>query len=76
MAIMKVNKVCSKENNTSTKKYPAKITVRIINCNKKLLKATPIQRNNFKTNGIYVFWEEIDEIIGIKNVLFGMKLFL
>ena len=43
---------------------------------KKLLKATPHQRNNFKTNGVHVFWDEIDEIIGIKNVLFGKKLFL
>ena len=43
---------------------------------KKLQKATPIQRNNFKTNGIHVFWDDIDEIIGVKNVLFGKKLIL
>lgn len=43
---------------------------------KKLSKATPKQRNNFKTNGIHVFWDDIDEIIGIKNILFGKELFL
>ncbi len=42
----------------------------------KLLKATLQQRNNYKTNGIHVFWDDIDEIIGVKNVLFGKKLFL
>ncbi len=41
---------------------------------KKLLHATPAQRTNFKTNGIHVFWDDIDEIIGIKNVLFGKHL--
>lgn len=43
---------------------------------KKLAKATPEQRKNFKTNGTHVFWDEIDEIIGIKNILFGKHLFL
>jgi len=42
----------------------------------KLMKATQQQRNNYKTNGVHVFWDDIDEIIGIKNVLFGKKLFL
>ena len=43
---------------------------------KKLLKASQEQRKNFKTNGTHVFWDEIDEIIGIKNILFGKQLFL
>ncbi len=43
---------------------------------KKLLKATSEQRKNFKTNGMHVFWDEIDEIIGVKNILFGKHLFL
>ena len=43
---------------------------------KKLLKATSEQRKNFKTNGTHVFWDEIDEIIGVKNILFGKQLFL
>jgi hypothetical protein len=47
-----------------------------IKWSKKLLKATPEQRKNFKTNGIHVFWDEVDEIIGIKNILFGKQLFL
>lgn len=47
-----------------------------INWSKKLLKATPRQRQNFKNNGIHVFWDDIDEIIGVKNILFGRELFL
>ena len=43
---------------------------------KKLLKAKPKQRRNFKNNGIHVFWDDVDEIIGIKNILFGRELFL
>ena len=37
----------------------------------KLLKASHDLRGNFKNNGYHVFWDDIDEIIGIKNVLFG-----
>lgn len=47
-----------------------------IKWSKKLLKATHEQRQNFKNNGIHVFWDDIDEIIGIKNILFGKELFL
>ena len=43
---------------------------------KKLLKATEKQRRNFKNNGIHVFWDDVDEIIGVKNILFGKELFL
>ena len=43
---------------------------------KKLQKATPEQRRNYKTNGVHVFWDDVDEIIGVKNILFGKKLFL
>ena len=43
---------------------------------KKLLKAKPKQRRNFKNNGIHVFWNDVDEIIGVKNILFGRELFL
>ncbi|HEV2832092.1 MAG TPA: DUF2442 domain-containing protein [Hanamia sp.] len=47
-----------------------------INWSKKLFKATAKQRQNFKNNGIHVFWDDVDEIIGIKNILFGKELFL
>ena len=47
-----------------------------LNWSKKLLKATSKQRLNFKNNGIHVFWDDVDEIIGIKNILFGKELFL
>lgn len=43
---------------------------------KKLLKAKPAQRQNFKNAGIHVFWDDVDEIIGVKNILFGKELFL
>jgi Protein of unknown function (DUF2442) len=43
---------------------------------KKLKKAKPAQRANYKTNGIHVFWDDVDEIIGVKNILFGKELFL
>jgi hypothetical protein len=47
-----------------------------ISWSKKLLKATVKQRQNLKNNGIHVFWDDVDEIIGVKNILFGKELFL
>ena len=43
---------------------------------KKLQKAKPKQRQNFKNAGIHVFWDDVDEIIGVKNILFGRELFI
>lgn len=43
---------------------------------KKLQKATSMQRQNFKNTGIHIFWDDIDEIIGVKNILFGRELFI
>ena len=43
---------------------------------KKLQKAKPSQRQNFKNTGIHVFWDDLDEIIGVKNILFGKALFI
>ncbi len=43
---------------------------------KKLQKAKPRQRQNFKNAGIHVFWNDVDEIIGVKNILFGKELFI
>jgi len=43
---------------------------------KKLLKAKHAQRQNFKNAGIHVFWDDVDEIIGVKNILFGKELFI
>ncbi|GAB2560873.1 DUF2442 domain-containing protein [Spirosoma areae] len=34
-----------------------------------LTNATPEQRQNFSHSAYHVFWDEIDEIIGVKNVL-------
>ncbi|MEY4876555.1 MAG: hypothetical protein RL708_1704 [Bacteroidota bacterium] len=43
---------------------------------RKLNKATHKQRSNFKNNGAHIFWDDVDEIIGVKNILFGKQLFL
>ena len=43
---------------------------------KKLQKAKPIQRRNYKNTGIHIFWDDVDEIIGVKNILFGKELFV
>lgn len=43
---------------------------------KKLQKAKPRQRQNFKNAGTHVFWDDVDEIIGVKNILFGKELFV
>ena len=43
---------------------------------KKLQKAKAHERQNFKNTGIHVFWDDVDEIIGIKNILFGKELFI
>jgi len=32
------------------------------------LKATPQQRHNFKNGGVHIFWDGVDEIIGVKNI--------
>jgi hypothetical protein len=43
---------------------------------KKLEKAKAHERKNFKNTGIHVFWDDVDEIIGVKNILFGKELFI
>ncbi|MDB5223376.1 MAG: hypothetical protein JWN83_2043 [Chitinophagaceae bacterium] len=43
---------------------------------KKLQSANQQQRQNFRNNGIHVFWDDVDEIIGVKNILFGKQLFI
>lgn len=43
---------------------------------KKLQNAKPRQRQSFKNAGTHVFWDDVDEIIGIKNILFGKELFI
>ncbi|WP_232325924.1 DUF2442 domain-containing protein [Spirosoma montaniterrae] len=35
-----------------------------------LTNATPEQRQRFSFSAYHVFWDELDEIIGIKNVLY------
>ena len=36
-----------------------------------LKKATTKQRSNYLINGRFVFWDDIDEIIGVKNLFDG-----
>lgn len=37
----------------------------------KLKKATKAQRDNYEVQGHFIFWDDIDEIIGVKNLLNG-----
>ena len=36
---------------------------------------TDEQRNNVIVNELFAFWDDIDEIIGVENVLFGNRLY-
>ncbi len=47
-----------------------------MNWSEKLQNATAIERKKFSFLDYFIFWDELDEIIGIKNVLFGQKLWL
>ncbi len=42
----------------------------------KLLNAAPEQRQNVTFTPYNAFWDDIDEIIGVENVLYGEKLYL
>jgi hypothetical protein len=41
-----------------------------------LFNATPEQRGTFTVSPWNVFWDGLDEIIGIENLLYGQKLWL
>lgn len=43
---------------------------------KLLSTASVSQRANFIMSAYNVFWDDIDEIIGVENVLFGKELYL
>ena len=40
----------------------------------KLVSASPEQRQDFEFNAHFIFWDAIDEIIGVRNILFGKQL--
>ncbi|QMW01898.1 DUF2442 domain-containing protein [Spirosoma foliorum] len=40
----------------------------------KLAEATQEQRQAFEFNAHFIFWDSIDEIIGVRNILFGKQL--
>ncbi len=42
-----------------------------LNWSEKLLGASPEQRQEFEFNAHYIFWDNLDEIIGVRNILFG-----
>ena len=46
-----------------------------LNWSEKLSKATNEQRNNLIVSELFAFWDDIDEIIGVENVLFGNRLY-
>ena len=43
---------------------------------KRLTNATPKQRRAYELTELNVFWDEIDEIIGVENLLYGRELHL
>ncbi|GAB4025852.1 hypothetical protein GCM10028809_08140 [Spirosoma gilvum] len=47
-----------------------------IEWSKPLKAASENQRNKFTVSAYNVFWDDIDEIIGVENVLFGKELYL
>jgi hypothetical protein len=42
----------------------------------KLANASDEHRQAFEFNAHYIFWDDLDEIIGVRNILFGNRLFL
>ena len=40
----------------------------------KLASASSEQRQKFEFNAHFIFWDDIDEIIGVRNILFGKQL--
>ncbi len=42
----------------------------------KLLNATGGQRMNVIVSDYYAIWDDVDEIIGVKNILYGDRLYL
>lgn len=40
---------------------------------KRLQAATPAQRYQCKLSAYNIFWDEVDEIIGVENVLYGKQ---
>ncbi len=42
----------------------------------RLSTATPEQRQRATVSSYNIFWDDIDEIIGVENVLYGNKLYL
>ena len=42
----------------------------------RLANATTAQRDAFELTELNVFWDEIDEIIGVENLLHGHQLYL
>jgi hypothetical protein len=47
-----------------------------ISWSEKLSKGSEEQKQQYINSGVHVFWDDLDEIIGIKNILFGKKLHL
>ena len=53
-----------------------RIVMMPISWSEKLQNASIAQRKKITKHDYFIFWEEIDEIIGIKNILYGQKLWL
>lgn len=53
-----------------------RIVMMPMNWSEKLHNANALERKKIIFQDYFIFWDEIDEIIGIKNILFGQKLWL
>ncbi len=47
-----------------------------IDWSSKLQAATPDQQQRVEVSDFYAFWDDIDEIIGVRNVLYGHRLIM
>ena len=65
------------EGNTVTVELKDKRLIQFpVSWSKTLSKATDLQRKKLRVTSYHIFWDEIDEVIGIENILYGNKLYL
>lgn len=66
-----INKISFSDNYIHFELTDKRIVAIPLSWSAKLKNATPTQRKNYLINGRFVFWDEIDEIIGVKNLFDG-----
>ena len=66
-----VKNIAFSENNISFTLSDRRIITIPVSWSKKLEKSSKTVRENYIIRGHFVFWESIDEIIGVKNLIDG-----